>query len=287
MKLIISILLLLPAISFGQKEYAKSILDTLCSDYYKGRGYVDQGDVRAADFIVNELKAIGVQPFKKRPFTQEYDFKVNTFPYPIELVLGDDTLTPGADYLVNPISGTAQGEFDVVEVNKENYQKVFNGRINFKQLDPSQTVFAFNFLDSKNEELKKEIAALSYQATQYFPVLTVTNQKQMYSVGRQQTNYPLITIDSAAYKKVSKAQIKVTNKFIPNYTSKNVIGMIPGKKKRKYVVFSAHYDHLGMMGPDAMFPALPCYYHLLNTICLTNQNTPSYFVFLVAKRLDY
>jgi aminopeptidase YwaD len=253
MKLIFSILFLLPAFSFSQKDYAKTIIDTLCSDHYKGRGYVDQGDVRAADFIVNELKNIGVQPFKKRSFTQEYDFKVNTFPYPIELVLGDDTLTPGADYLVNPISGTAQGEFDVVEVNKDNYKKVFSG-INFKQMDPSQTTFAFNFIDCKNEDLLKEVNALSYKATQYFPVLTVTNKKQMYSVGRQQTNYPLITIDSAAYSSVDKAQIKVTNKFIPKYTSKNVIGMIPGKKKRKYVVFSAHYDHLGMMGPDAMFP---------------------------------
>jgi Zn-dependent M28 family amino/carboxypeptidase len=76
----------------------------------------------------------------------------------------------------------------------------------------------------------------------------------MYSVGRQQSNYPLISIDSAAYKTVTSASIKITNKFIPNYTSKNVIGMIPGKKKKKYVVFSAHYDHLGRMGPDAMFP---------------------------------
>jgi aminopeptidase YwaD len=156
--------------------------------------------------------------------------------------------------LVDANSGTAQGEFDMIEVNKDNYQEVFNGKINFKQLDPTQTIFAFNFLDSKNKDLQNEIRALSYEATKYFPVITVTNKKQMYSVGRQQTNYPLITIDSAAYKVVDKIQLKVTNKFIPNYTSKNVIGMIPGKKKRKYVVLSAHYDHLGMMGPDAMFP---------------------------------
>ena len=254
MKLIACILFLSPILIFGQKEYAKAILDTLCSEHFDGRGYVNRGDVRAADFIVEELKSIGVQNFKKRSFTQEYSFKVNSFPYPIEVIWGDDTLKAGGDYLVSPISGTAQGEFEVIEVNKDNYQTVFKGGINFQQLDPSQTIFAFNFIDSKNKELKQEITALSYQATQYFPVITVTNQKQMYSVGRQQTTYPLITIDSAAYKKVDKAQIKVTNKFIPNYTSKNVIGFIPGKKKKKYVVFSAHYDHLGRMGPDAMFP---------------------------------
>lgn len=240
--------------SFSQKEYAKTILDTLCSEHFDGRGYVNNGDVRAADFIVEELKSIGVQPFKKQSFTQEYTFSVNSFPYPIEVVLGKDTLRAGADYLVNPISGTAQGDFDVIEINAKNYQDVYNGRVNFKMMDPSQTIFAFNFLGTKNKELLKEINALSYEATKYFPVITTTASKQMYSVGRMQTNYPLISIDSVAYKTVKKASIKITNKFIPNYTSKNVIGMIPGKKKKKYVVFSAHYDHLGRMGTEAMFP---------------------------------
>ena len=254
MRLILSFLLVTPLLSFAQKDYAKSILDTLCSEHFDGRGYVNNGDVRAADFIVDELKKIGVQPFKNKPFTQEYQFNVNSFPYPIEVVLGEDTLIPGADYLVNAISGTAQGDFKVVEINKDNYQDVTQGKINFKLMDPSQTIFAFNFLGTKNKELLKEINALAYQTTQYFPVITTTASKQMYSVGRQQSNYPLISIDSAAYKTVSSASIKVTNKYLPNYTSKNVIGLIPGKKKKKYVVFSAHYDHLGRMGPDALFP---------------------------------
>jgi aminopeptidase YwaD len=254
MRITLCLLLLIPFVSFSQKEYAKKILDTLCSEHFDGRGYVNNGDIRAADFIIEELKSIGVQAFKNKPFTQEYQFNVNTFPYPIEVVLGEDTLVPGADYLVNAISGTAQGAFKVIEINKDNYQDVSQGKMNFKMMDPSQTIFAFNFLGTKNKELLKEVAALSYQTTQYFPVITTTSSKQMYSVGRQQSNYPLISIDSAAYKTVTSASIKITNKFIPNYTSKNVIGMIPGKKKKKYVVFSAHYDHLGRMGPDAMFP---------------------------------
>jgi aminopeptidase YwaD len=254
MRITLFLLLLIPFVSFSQKEYAKKILDTLCSEHFDGRGYVNNGDIRAADFIIEELKSIGVQAFKNKPFTQEYQFNVNTFPYPIEVVLGEDTLVPGADYLVNAISGTAQGAFKVIEINKDNYQDVSQGKMNFKMMDPSQTIFAFNFLGTKNKELLKEVTALSYQTTQYFPVITTTASKQMYSVGRQQSNYPLISIDSAAYKTVTSASIKITNKFIPNYTSKNVIGMIPGKKKKKYVVFSAHYDHLGRMGPDAMFP---------------------------------
>ena len=254
MRLILSLILLSSLHSFAQKEYAIGVMDTLCSPHFDGRGYVNQGDVRAADFIVEELERIGVQPFKDKSYTQDYSFNVNTFPYDLEVILGEDTLVPGADYLVSPISGTAQGDFDVVEINKTNFFTTYGGNINFKLIDASQTIFAFNFLDAKNKDLKKKISALTYEATKYFPVISVTNQKQMYSVGRKQSTYPLITIDSAAYSQVSTASIKVNNKFIMGYESKNVIGLIPGKKKKKYVVFSAHYDHLGRMGTDTYFP---------------------------------
>ena len=44
--------------TFGQKDYARTIMDTLCSDYYSGRGYVNDGVEKAGDFLVNELKNI-------------------------------------------------------------------------------------------------------------------------------------------------------------------------------------------------------------------------------------
>ena len=254
MRILLAFLLVQSALCSAQKDYALQVLDTLCSDYFAGRGYVDQGDVKAADFLVSELEKIGVQPFKKQSYTQSYAFNVNTFPYPIEVVLDEDTLIAGADYLVDPISGSAQGEFKLVEINRENYKNFIRKPSEISKMDPSQTIFAFNFMETKNKELKKEIQALAYSTTKYFPVITLSQSKQMYSVGRFQTNYPLITIDSAAYKSCENVKLKVNNKYIPNYTSKNVIGWIPGKKKRKYVVLSAHYDHLGKMGPNALFP---------------------------------
>ena len=42
--------------------------------------------------------------------------------------------------------------------------------------------------------------------------------------------------------------------FIPQMTCKNVIGMVPGELADSYIVFTAHYDHLGMMGKKTMFP---------------------------------
>lgn len=239
---------------YAQLEYGKQILDSLCAERYHGRGYVNDGDNRAAQFLVRELKSLGVDHFPEKTYTQDYAMNVNTFPHPIFVSLGEDTLVPGEDYLVSPISGSAQGEFDVIELNKNSFFQQFHGHINFSRLDPSQTIFAFNFIDTLDKPLQKKMMSLSYEATKYFPTIWVTNKKQMYSVGRKQSNYPRITIDSAAYKTVEKAKIVVNNKYIPRYYSRNVIGFIPGKKKKKYVVLSAHYDHLGRMGPDTYFP---------------------------------
>lgn len=253
-RLLLSLFVLLQLPVMGQKDYALSIVDSLCSERYHGRGYVNDGLNKSKEFLVNELKTLGVRAFPGKNYTQEFRLFVNTFPHKIEVVLGDTKLTPGEDYLVSPISGSAQGEFDVVEINSKNFQEKWNGYINFSKMEPSQTAFAFNFMDNKDKALEKKISSLSYEATKYFPVIYATNKKQTYSVGRKQSMYPRITIDSAAYKTVDKAKIIVNNKFVPEYYANNVIGYIPGKKKKKYVVFTAHYDHLGRMGPDAYFP---------------------------------
>ncbi|MCC7454216.1 MAG: hypothetical protein IT222_08635, partial [Crocinitomix sp.] len=90
-----------------QQDYAKTILDSLCHERYEGRGYVNNGDVRAADFIVRELTKIGASPIKNYPFEQPYSLAVNTFPSEMLVILGKDTLMPGKDYLVDPNSGSA------------------------------------------------------------------------------------------------------------------------------------------------------------------------------------
>ncbi len=242
------------SMSHCQKAYAKEMLDSLCSPRYDGRGYVNQGDVRAADFIVRELKKIGVQSFKKKPFCQDYELPINTFPYPIELVLDGKTLIAGDEYLIDAYSGSAQGEFDIIEVNSTNYLTEYGGKLDLSGQSPGQKLYALNFTDLKDKKKVGEIKGLAYTAMNYFPILWVEKNKQMHSVRAPATNYPMFTVDSASYLKPTKAQLSVNNKYLTNYKTKNVIGLIPGKKKKKYVVFSAHYDHLGRMGPDVYFP---------------------------------
>lgn len=282
-KLVFSFLfVLVHGISAAQVDYAREIMDSLCSDHYDGRGYVNQGDVRAADFIIRELKTIGVQPIRKHEFEQPYKINVNTFPYPIEVILGKDTLIPGADYLVNPSSGSAQGDFELTEINSSNINTLFSGNPDLSKLPAEQKIYAFNFTDITDKEKYNQLKEFAYHSMKFFPVIWVEKNKQTYSVGRNYFNYPLISIDSAKYQTVSQVSLKVNNAYVPNYQTKNVIGYIPGKKKRKYIVFSAHYDHLGRMGTEAVFPGAndnaSGVAMLLSLAKYYSQNRPEYSV---------
>jgi Zn-dependent M28 family amino/carboxypeptidase len=53
----------------------------------------------------------------------------------------------------------------------------------------------------------------------------------------------------------SSISLKAANKFIPDYSTQNVIAFVKGKKQPdRFIVFSAHYDHLGMMGNKTIYP---------------------------------
>lgn len=237
-------------VTFAQKEYGKEILEQLCSERYAGRGYVDNGVGKAADFIVQELKSIGVSTYKKESYLQNYTFGVNTFPYPMEVKLGDNVLKIGEDYLVNSNSGTAQGTFNTFEFNSSNFYQSNN------KPSPSDIVI-FNFTDLKDKDSIAFFYQLANETAKLSPVIWITTSKLMYSVGRYEMKYPMIIIDKKAYSETETIALKINNKYISHYKNSNVIGYIPPVKKckfkKEYIVLSAHYDHLGKMG-QAMFP---------------------------------
>ncbi len=236
--------------SLAQQNYAKTILDTLCSQRYAGRGYVNDGVEKAGDFLEQELKSWGIKPFKNKPYQQAYSFGVNTFPYPISVKLDNKELIIGKDYLVDAMSGTAQGQFKVFEVNSKNYLQFKN------QLNQKGKIIVYNFTNLNNHDSIIFFKRLAYKTTEYTPAVWVEKNKMMYSVGRRALKYPLIHIDEKVYRSNKTITLKVNNKYIPSYTSTNVIGYIPSKRKilhEKYIVLSAHYDHLGQMG-QAIFP---------------------------------
>jgi hypothetical protein len=66
-------------LSFSQVDDVKRIVKHLCSPELHGRGYVNEGDSIAAEFIAREFQTIGLKTIGKSYF-QALHFPVNTFP---------------------------------------------------------------------------------------------------------------------------------------------------------------------------------------------------------------
>ncbi|TNF50579.1 MAG: hypothetical protein EP305_00100, partial [Bacteroidetes bacterium] len=118
LKLLLILLLFVPLTYFAQLEEARRITQTLCSPEFQGRGYVNQGDSIAAEFIAAEFQNLGLDPIKGNYF-QSFTHNVNTFPGKMEVKTGDRLLQPGIDFLIDPSSPGGNKILNPILVNYE------------------------------------------------------------------------------------------------------------------------------------------------------------------------
>ena len=80
--------------------------------------------------------------------------------------------------------------------------------------------------------------------------------KMIWSVAKDTVSATIFTVeDTILPRKIRKMDALVQNKFIHDFPNKNVIGFVRGTEQPdSFIVFSAHIDHLGMMGKRTMFP---------------------------------
>ena len=78
-KLLILILLCANLLNAQSYKYAHYCLDSLISKEFKGRGYYEDGDRRAANFIERELRNNGVKPVKNNLYQQKLPIKVKVY----------------------------------------------------------------------------------------------------------------------------------------------------------------------------------------------------------------
>ena len=130
-----SIILCLIVVGFTQncsaqnRVYAQSVIDSLASPYFFGRGYLQGGDNKAAAFIREEFSKNGLIPFAGNYYHQ-FKLNVNTFPSEPALSVNDNKLKAGRDFIVFPSSSSINQIFtkiiwaDEIYLSKNrNYKK--------------------------------------------------------------------------------------------------------------------------------------------------------------------
>jgi aminopeptidase YwaD len=87
-------------------------------------------------------------------------------------------------------------------------------------------------------------------------VVVKMQHKLTMEVAPEAAPYTLIQVDKKAISGNPETfKINIDNKFISNFKTANVCGMVKGTAKPDSIIFiTAHYDHLGGLGKDTYFP---------------------------------
>ncbi|MEO8588839.1 MAG: M28 family peptidase [Flavobacteriales bacterium] len=230
---------------------ARAFLDTLTSSAFHGRGYVANGEVIASDWIAKQFKRIGLEPVKS-DFFEPFTFNVNTFPDSVRVNIDGRQLVPGVDFLVDPASGKADGKFDLIHLTPADLGSPERSSMTMGVITGKAT--CLHFPASKNADSLRLFADWEQDLMHYGPVVKPAHGKLTWSVAQEAMPYPMIEVAGDALTDSSTTvELHVKNKLLVRHDARNVLGMVKGHSK-KWLVIGAHYDHLGQMGPDALFP---------------------------------
>jgi aminopeptidase YwaD len=193
---------------------AHKMVDTLTSPYFWGRGYTNDGVGKAGRFLTAQFQQYGLQPLKGKSFAQPFSFNVNTFPGSMELTVNGIPLIPGKDFIVSPESRGFKGDASLVQKD------------------------SVTFVDVQ----KRVVVSLEKKLT--------------WSVEQQVADLTLIQIDKNVLKQPpATAAINIENKLVSNFKTENICGIVRGTAvPDSFIVYTAHYDHLGGMGSKTYFP---------------------------------
>ena len=194
--------------------YARHIIDTLTSKTFFGRGYLNDGMKLCKAFLIEEFNRAGLKPLSGKNFSQEFSYPVNTFPGEVFLKMNGRELRPGYDFIVAPESKGISGSFTLKKA------------------------------DSTHFISKKDNLVVSLE------------EKLTWSVAPGPAGYSSVEVlKSALTEEPKKIELKLENNPIRSFRAANVCGMVKGTVyPDSFIIFTAHYDHLGGLGKEVYFP---------------------------------
>lgn len=228
-------------------------LNMLSSPAMSGRGYVNEGRDVAARYILQKFKDCKLKPVAGDDnYVQLYDFPVNYFPGRMTLKIDGDSLKPGIDYLIDASSSSFDGtDLPIRVINLKKIKDTAGLREAFAEVDTSHAYYIDNIADAcEKMQVRKEFIVSLLPMGCY---LVPEENKLTWTVSRESHPATVFYVKEMP-KKFKRVTVKVNATFDPANRNANIIGQVPGEVKDSFIVFSAHYDHLGMMGEKVCFP---------------------------------
>ncbi|MCX2432263.1 M20/M25/M40 family metallo-hydrolase [Pedobacter sp. GR22-10] len=213
------------------REYTDHLIKTLSSDEMQGRETFTPGIDKAATFIESEFKKIGLQPL-----TGEKNFRQTFYKYQVANVsktikIDGKEIAP-ENLMVTGITTES------VTLDKSNTTVV--------KLDPEKPFVAqFRAMLNTNKNqivlIDSKFADLFNRYRDHFSKPTTVDEKDIKATTSVVQVFVLGKDAATDFSATFKSKVTQMPLF-------NVAGVIPGKSKAKeLVVFSGHYDHLGVL----------------------------------------
>lgn len=251
--LFVSILLLTQYAYAQDMGYAREVLEELCSDDLAGRGYVEDGDNAAAYYIEQEFKNHDLLAWEFN-YYQTFHMPVNTFPGDMELTVDGKVLVAGKDFHIEASSPSVRGKHDLMYVDKLP-QIAPSGRV----IDSTASYKGFVVLaDSLMAKLPPPIrmAVLKgFKKAGAKGLIRLSDSKLTWSVSKQQAPLAQFIVDRESWTDgATTIEVDVKADFERKHRTQNVLAYVEGSQEPdKFIVFTAHYDHLGKMGKEVTF----------------------------------
>lgn len=238
--------------------FCRDIIGQLSSPQMHGRGCAYNGDSIAADFIKQKCIEIGLKPLTSN-FYQAYSYPAYAMEEECRISVNDHILIPAKEYLICNFSSS---------INKDNIPILYT---DIKTMADSLQYFVEKHKSyigecmiyiSNNAKLSKDEKKILHSLKKVNPFGSmgiIIGQKTlpMVSVSNYPENYNsalIYAIDTLFNSKPSKISISFYNQLV-NHNTQNVCALIEGSEvKDSFIVFTAHYDHVGQMGKDVYFP---------------------------------
>ena len=233
-------------------QSARTEIDSLCSERLGGRGYIDEGHIRAANYVEKRFSEIGLKKAEKlNRYQQPFPLTINRIE-DAGLILNKTELKPGEDFIVNRYSGAGKLEGKVVDLGYALEESVssLSGKIAlFRNGWPEEIA---NDAEKKKQYQDRANVMDRLAAVMRMKPGGIIVVENKLTAGFAREQFPIPVVELKADKlpqKIKNAEIFVKTE-VTELQSQNVIGVIPGTTHPdSFLIISAHYDHLGKLGP--------------------------------------
>ncbi|HET6568819.1 MAG TPA: M28 family peptidase [Rhodothermales bacterium] len=243
---------------------AKADVAALASDSLAGRGYLYGGTAKAARYLRQRFKSIGLQPVNGS-YYQPFALTTDLFPEAPELTVNGRSLRLGRDFLPLPssASGITKGRESVVragsgvvlpEVGVNAYEDVdVDGAVVVLDEVVPDTLrsLARDTPETVTEEGRVQAARERGAASVVF-----LTDRLIYGASFENAGLPAFYVRQDAWPDlVRSVSYRVRSIQDTTVQTQNVLGWLPGTvAPDSFLIVMAHYDHLGALGREVYFP---------------------------------